>query len=115
MIVGHIDDCKTTPVDFEGIEGVTKRVPISPVHGWEGYVMRVFSLEPGCRSPRHRHPWPHINWMVSGEGVVHIDGTDYPVLESSYAFIPADALHQFTNTGGKPFVFVCIVPEEGDQ
>ena len=115
MIVGHIDDCETTPVHFEGITGMSKQVPISPAYGWEGYVMRVFTLEPGCHSPRHRHPWPHINWMIRGEGVLHIDGADYPVRKGSYAYIPADALHQFTGTGSKPFVFICIVPEEGER
>ncbi|HOL17730.1 MAG TPA: cupin domain-containing protein [Bacillota bacterium] len=112
MIVGHIDDCQK--INLEGLAGVIKQVPISPEQGWEGYVMRVFTLEAGCCSPRHRHPWPHINWMVSGTGSLHINGTDYPVREGSFAFVPAGAEHQYSNTGTRPFVFICIVPEEGD-
>ncbi len=114
MIVGHIDSCKLCPVHFEGATGITRQVPISHAEGWKDYVMRVFTLEAGCSSPRHRHPWPHINWIVSGKGVIHLDGTDHAVREGSYAYIPGGALHQFSNTGSEPFIFICIVPPEGD-
>lgn len=114
MIVGHIDDCAIMPVHFEGITGMSKQVPLSPAQGWKGYVMRVFALKKDCHSPRHRHPWPHINWIIDGTGLLHIDGTDHPVRNGSYAYIPSGALHQFTNTGNSPFTFICIVPEEGE-
>ncbi len=115
MIVGHIDKCKASPVNLKGITGMSKQVPISHAEGWKDYVLRVFTLEPGCSSPRHRHPWPHINWIVSGEGLIHLDGADHAVREGSYAYIPGEALHQFTNSSSEPFVFICVVPPEGDQ
>lgn len=115
MIIGHIDKCKASPVNFSGITGMSKQVPISRAEGWEDYVLRVFTLEPGCSSPRHRHAWPHINWIVSGKGMIHLEGADHAVREGSYAYIPGEALHQFTSSGSEPFVFICIVPPEGDQ
>jgi quercetin dioxygenase-like cupin family protein len=33
----------------------------------------------------------------------------------SYAYVPADKLHQFRNAGDGMFRFICIVPKEGHQ
>ncbi|NLA27232.1 MAG: cupin domain-containing protein, partial [Firmicutes bacterium] len=49
------------------------------------------------------------------EGLIHLDGADHAVREGSYAYIPGEALHQFTNSSSEPFVFICVVPPEGDQ
>lgn len=115
MVIGHIEACNACPVQMEGASGITKQVPISPAQGWDDYVLRLFTLEPGGNTPRHSHPWPHINWVVSGTGTIQLDGKDHGVRQGSYAYIPGEALHQFTNTGNEPFVFICIVPTEGDQ
>lgn len=114
MVIGHIDRCTARPVESKGATGMTKQTPISKAEGWDGYVLRVFTLGPGGCSPRHRHPWPHINWILGGTGSIHLDGVDSPVHQGSYAYIPGEALHQFTNTGSGPLVFICIVPREGD-
>lgn len=115
MIIGHIDDCPVVPVNMGGAKGVTKQVPIAGGEGWQDYVLRVFTLAPGGSTPRHDHPWPHINWVVGGAGRIHLEGADHAVREGSYAYIPAGALHQFTNTGREPLIFICIVPPEGER
>jgi quercetin dioxygenase-like cupin family protein len=53
--------------------------------------------------------------MVEGSGVLMIEGEKHPVTQGSYAFVPANADHQFRNTGQAPFRFICIVPKEGHQ
>ncbi|MCR3923502.1 MAG: cupin domain-containing protein [Firmicutes bacterium] len=114
MIVGHINDLKGTPVVSEAVKNISKQVLVSPTEGWDGYVMRVFTIGDDGHTPKHRHAWPHINWVIAGEGILHLEGTDYPLKEGSYAYVPSDALHQFTNPGSEPLRFICIVPEEGD-
>lgn len=114
MVIGHIETCKASPVHSEGATGMSKQVPISQGEGWGDYVLRVFTLEPGGCSPRHRHPWPHINWIVSGTGLIDLGGIEHGVRSGSYAYIPGGVFHRFTNTGIEPFVFICIVPREGN-
>jgi len=46
---------------------------------------------------------------------LHLDGQDYQLEAGSFAYVPSNKLHQFTNTGNGRFAFICIVPEEGDQ
>lgn len=114
MPVGRVDELSPREVTGEGVAGVVKRVPLSPAEGWDGYVMRVFDVAPGGHTPRHTHEWPHINYVIAGTGTLHIDGVDHAVAAGSYALVPADSRHQFTNVGDEVFRFVCIVPEEGE-
>ena len=47
----------------------------------------------------HRHSPAEIYYILSGQGIVHIDGTDYPVSVDTSVFIPSNALHGIRNTG----------------
>lgn len=114
MIVGHAAEIEGQPLSGEGIEKVVKRLLVGPADGWDGWAMRLFELEPGGHTPRHQHPWPHINYITEGRGTLHIDGVDHLVDEGSFAYVPAGATHQFSNVGDEVFGFICIVPEEGE-
>jgi quercetin dioxygenase-like cupin family protein len=98
----------------EGIAGVAKRVLVSPAEGWDGWVMRLFDVEPGGHTPRHSHPWPHINFVPSGRGTLYVGGEEQPLTPGSYAFVPGGVEHQFRAAPDEPLTFICIVPSEGD-
>jgi quercetin dioxygenase-like cupin family protein len=114
MFVSHRDEIKGKRLTGDAVKNVTKQVLIGAEQGWEDYVMRLFTVEPGGFSPRHAHDWPHIIYIVEGEGLLYIDGTDYPVRAGSVAFVTGGLEHQLTQKGDKNFVFMCIVPKEGD-
>ncbi|MBN2049908.1 MAG: cupin domain-containing protein [Spirochaetales bacterium] len=114
MGVFHLDATASKYFDNENMKKVTKQVLIDGEKGWESHVMRLFTLAEGGYSPKHQHPWPHIAFIISGEGILHIDGEDTPVRFGSYAFVPPGSNHQFRNTGSGDMKFICIVPTEGD-
>lgn len=114
MKVGHISELAGIPMQGAQVKGAVKKVLISPADGWEGWVMRVFTLEAGGFTPRHTHPWPHINYITAGEGTLYMDGETYELTEGAYAYVPGGIVHQFQNKSGDDFAFICIVPEEGD-
>ncbi len=115
MIVSHMKDIQGNDIKSPEAKDALMKVLISPKEGWDGYVMRTVELDEGGYSPKHRHPWPHINYIIQGEGVLHLDGKDYEVEEGSFAYIPDDKIHQFSNKGKGKFIFICIVPERGHQ
>ncbi len=115
MIVAHARDVLGTRIDNDQIKNAVKKVLVSPAQGWEGWVMRVFELGEGGYSPRHSHPWPHINYILQGQGTLHLDGQDYSLEPGSFAYVPGNTEHQFRNRGPETFAFICIVPEEGDK
>ena len=113
MIVGNLKDLPKKELISDAVKDVTMQVLVSPEEGWDSHVMRVLELGIDGYSPKHQHPWPHINYIIEGEGVLMIDGKDYPITAGSYAYVPQDTLHQFKNVGTTQFKFICIVPTAG--
>jgi len=114
MIVAHEKDLQRLKLEGESLKNVYKKVLISPQEGWEGHVLRTFELETDGYSPKHSHSWPHINYILKGKGTLHLDGIDHEVEEGSYAYVPGNKVHQFSNRGNEPFIFICIVTEDGE-
>ncbi|MDD2587139.1 MAG: cupin domain-containing protein [Syntrophomonadaceae bacterium] len=115
MFVGKIDDIEKIQVSAPGAANAIKQSLIGPAQGWEGWVMRLFTLESKGHTPRHSHPWPHINYIVGGQGTLFLEGKEYTVETGGIAYVPGGGEHQFTNLTDKEFSFICIVPEEGDK
>jgi quercetin dioxygenase-like cupin family protein len=115
MFVGYENDIEAKKIDSPEVKNAKMKVLISPAEGWSDHVMRVIELGKDGYSPKHVHPWPHINYILDGKGILHIDGTDYVVSKGSVAFVPPETLHQFKNIGDDSFRFICIVPKEGHQ
>lgn len=113
MALGHIDQVAKKVVENSEVKGASMQVVISPNEGWENHVMRVFEIEVGGHTPRHAHPWPHINYILEGEGSLFLNGIENPIKAGSYAYVPSSELHQFQNTGSTTLKFICIVPIEG--
>lgn len=115
MIISHLKDVAPLEMKGPGVVNAFKQAIIGPNEGWEGYVMRIMTLKEKGSSPRHTHPWPHINYIVSGTGTIFLNGQDNPIQPGSFAYIPAEAEHQFRSDSDEDLVFICIVPEEGDK
>ncbi len=113
MIVAHKDKLEGIKVTNPEAKGAEMKVLITPEEGWKGHVMRIFTIEPGGFTPRHNHPWPHINYIINGKGKLFLDGKENDIEKGSYAYVPSGETHQFQNTGQETLEFICIVPEEG--
>jgi len=113
MIVANEKDLIANLINHPDAKNAGMKVPIGAEQGWADYVLRIVELDAEGHSPRHSHDWPHINYIIAGEGMVYMNGEDHPVTAGGYAFIPANVEHQFINTADTPFRFICIVPKEG--
>jgi quercetin dioxygenase-like cupin family protein len=114
-MIKHIDDVKIHNITHPSAFNAGMKVLVGEEQGWDDYVMRLVEVEPGGYTPKHSHPWPHINIMLEGQGEVLNNGEYQAVKAGSFSFIEADTLHQFRNTGDEVFKFICIVPKEGHQ
>lgn len=50
-----------------------------------------------------------VYYILSGDGVMHIDGESRPVAPGDTVYIPPKAKQQITNPGTADLVFICIV------
>ena len=115
MPVGDKNNVRTHVLNGENLKNVSKKILVSPNNGWDDHVMRLFEIGKDGYTPKHSHDWFHVNYIVSGKGILHLNGTDYEVSEGSFAYVPAGEEHQFRNIGNETFSFICIVPKEGDK
>lgn len=115
MIIANEMDVEAQVIESPELKDVAMKVLVSPEQGWQDHVMRLFELGEGGYTPRHTHDWPHINYIVAGRGMLHVDGRETPIKSGSYAFVPAGSTHQFRNVGNEKFRFICIVPQKGHQ
>ena len=115
MIVSHEEKAIANAIDSPEVKNAAMKMLVGANEGWTDHVLRVVELGPDGYSPKHTHPWPHINYMLDGKGVLFIEGQEHPVENGSFAFVPAGKEHQFRNSGDTLFRFICIVPKEGHQ
>lgn len=110
MKVMHYSEPEITRFDNEVAQGVNGRVLIGKQDGADHFCMRLFELEAGGHTPRHRHDWEHEVFIHSGCGQVYQNGY-WVAIEAGHAvFIPGNEEHQFKNSGNEPLRFVCVIP-----
>jgi quercetin dioxygenase-like cupin family protein len=115
MFIGDVEQTSAIKVSNPEAFKATMKVLIGPGEGWDSHVMRLFELEAGGFTPKHSHPWPHINLVFEGTGTLFSHGEDKPIHRGTTAFIAPDDMHQFKNNSDSKLVFLCIVPKEGHK
>jgi len=113
VYTGKIEDLELFDASSLAPE-VTKRVIFGPGKFWNDYTMRHFSLPAVTVIPDHLHDWPHYMIGLSGTGFVTIEGKAWEIPPMGWAHVPGGMVHGYENPGPEPFVFLCIVPTEGD-
>ncbi len=114
-MIGHDKDVFAKILKSDAVKNASMKVLVGPEQGWQSHVMRVVELAKDGFSPCHAHPWPHINYMLEGEGILILNGEAHAVTAGSFAYVPSNTEHQFKNSGDQPFRFICIVPKEGHK
>ena len=114
MPVFEYNDIRFQKLDMDGIKDVSKAIVVGADQGWKNNVLRIFRLEPGGYTPRHKHDWEHVNYVISGKGKLRLGDTVNDIAEKDFAFVPPNTEHQFENPYDEPFEFICIVPAIGE-
>ncbi len=77
------------------------------------YKVKTIEVHPGQRLSYQRHSRRAEHWfVVRGEGVVTLDGTDIKVTRGDTVDVALGAAHRIRNTGTGPLVFVEV--QHGD-
>ena len=69
-------------------------------------VVGVARLMPGEHLALHRHTQPEIYFMLTGQGLVTVDGEVHDVQAGSLVFIPGDAEHGIRNVQAAELQFL---------
>ncbi len=97
-----------------------KRTPLmqKDLAGIEGKeaVMFVAEIAPGAQSGRHYHPGTEMAYVLSGTGVMEVDGqAPSDLKEGSHAMVIPKTIHNARNTGSTPLrILVLMVHPKGE-
>ena len=77
-----------------------------------GIVLGVCTIPPGGVLVNHSHPKEEIYYILTGQGVVEIDGEARPVSDGAAVFIPNNAEHSLKNVGTEQLKFLYTFPAD---
>jgi mannose-6-phosphate isomerase-like protein (cupin superfamily) len=66
-------------------------------------------VRPGQTTKPHKLKTAEVYYIMTGEGVMHIDGDMGPVRPGSTVYIPPGTIQFIRNSGKTDLVFLCIV------
>ncbi len=105
----HADKVRRVPV--ENAEGAFIQVLIAPEEA-PHFAMRRFTILPGGKIKRHRHPSiEHEQYVLAGRMQLELDGQTFEGGPGDVVDIPAGVAHRYENPFDEPVLFLCMVPK----
>lgn len=113
MYIIGLDKVQKTIPAIEGAKGVHKQIPLSRKDGVPTFSFRVFTIEPGGHTPYHRHEFEHMNYVISGEGILVAEDREHALKQGDFALVLAGEKHQYRNSSDdQVLIIICAVPRE---
>ena len=111
MIKKNINDVPKEIVEIDGAEGVQVQWIFGEKDNVPTFHFRIFHVQAGGKTPKHKHPWEHEVLILKGKGKVYFEGEYIDFSEGDAFYIPPNKEHCFLpETEGK---FICLIPKEG--
>ena len=116
MIIKKISEVPAAPANMPGTAGTDMQMLLGPGDGCPNFAMRKFTVHPGGHTPHHQHDYEHEVLVLAGRGhAVMPDGSRRSLSPGDVAYVPANQMHQFQNSGEVDFEFICLVPARVHQ
>jgi mannose-6-phosphate isomerase-like protein (cupin superfamily) len=107
MFIRNLDDCP----EFTAGDNCRLREILHPDKADLAlqYSLAHAVVAPGQTTWLHALRTSEVYYILSGEGVIHIDGEKARIRPGDTVYIPPRAKQQITNAGGSDLVFLCVV------
>ncbi len=83
-------------------EGISTKPFVSKTVGSTTLTNGVTTFPPGAALRLHSHNCDESVTLIEGEGVVEINGKQFPIKPFDTTFVPAGIPHRFLNTSPRP-------------
>lgn len=98
MIVRHLAEIEAEVSELHGMVGVASQGVLMDHPQLEGFLVRMFTLDPKGHTGLHHHPQQHLHYMTRGSGHFVRDGERrQPVSAGDIVLTEPDEWHQISN------------------
>jgi len=107
-------DVEKKLVKIENAFGVDVQLAIGAEDGTPAYSMRIFTVNPDGHTPYHSHNFEHLNYVISGHGVIRTEDGPFWIEAGDCILVPANVKHCYENVpngSAEDLVFICLVPK----
>lgn len=102
-----------SPTRYQGVsDGVQVREMITAQDGAPTFAMRVFDVTPGVATPYHTHAWEHEVYIISGTGLVRVEGKETAFRPGDSVYIAPNEQHCFMADSSTPVQMICCIPSK---
>ncbi len=99
MIVRDFDKIEREAANLPGMEGVATQAAFAEHEALPGFLVRMFTLQPGGHTALHWHRQQHLHYVLAGEGyVVGKDDEKIPIRSGEVVLVPSNDPHMIVNT-----------------
>ena len=82
--------------------------------GARQFALLINEFDPGLTSTAHKHDKEeHAFYIISGTGIIDIEGEKIPVEAGDAVFVPPGKMHQITSTGDALFKYMVLYSPPG--
>lgn len=82
--------------------------------GAKQFALLVNEFDPGLTSTAHKHDAEeHAFYVISGTGIMNIEGEKISVAPGDAVFVPPGKMHQISSTGDAPLKYVVLYSPPG--
>ena len=82
----------------------------------DGTGLMLYQIAPGTRFELHAHPFPELGLLLSGAGIVLVDGDERSVVAGDSYYFPATVRHGFVvPADGEPVVMLDVSAAVGSR
>lgn len=108
MIVRNLNDPEVLETTYQAHGGAVARMILDRRTLRELGFLAMATLEPGRRIEPHVDPMEEIYFVLSGTGIMGVDGEEREVGPGDATWIPTGASHELTATGEAPCVILVV-------
>jgi quercetin dioxygenase-like cupin family protein len=115
MVIKHSSEIPSIMIEVEGTKGVSKQILIGEKDGAPLFTIRRFTVEPGGYTYYHTHDYEHEIYILKGTGIARSRLGETPISADSVLLVLPNEVHQILNSGHDDLIFLCMVPNRGEN
>lgn len=111
-----VNEIEKIPLPMEKGKGGYVRILIDKeTTGAKNYSLLLSEVDPGFSHVKEIHEVEHGFFILSGQGIITINGKNYEVGSNTAIYVPSHTPHQMKSVGTQPLKYIVLYAPPGPE